>query len=438
MHGVLAGLQNALVGGRKGLLLAVGVAALTATTVFAQPGGGGGRGGGGGGMRGMMGDFFSSPVATREIDIFAEIAGLSTEQKEDAKALLEGTQAEFRTKSDKIQKEMDKVREKFQESRDPAVWTEMRESMQTFRKEREAIEEQFFADFKMILTNEQAERWPRIERAHRRARTLSRGMISGERADLIQIMNSSKFAAEVQAEVLPVLAEYEEALDRELIARNKAYDEAAEAFGNFNPGGGGGGGMERMQEIFTKGREASIRVREVNKKYARQIGDVLPETDRPAFEEAVKRASYPEVYRTTTASRELAAAEQFNDLDDTQKQGISALKETYQRSLNSVNDKLAAEITKREESFDPRQMMRGRGGAGGGGGGRGGQGGGDDATGELRRERRTLDESTAASLRKILSEEQVKRLPEDEDDDGGERRGGDRGGQRRGGTNQQI
>jgi hypothetical protein len=438
MHGVLAGLQNALMGGRKGLLLTVGVAALTATTVFAQPGGGGGgRGGpgGGGGMRGMMGDFFSSPVATRELDTFAEIAGLSTEQKEDTKALLEGMQAEFRTKSDKIQKDMDKVREKFEESRDPAVWTEMRESMQTFRKERDAIEQQFFTDFKMILTNEQAERWPRIERAHRRSRTLSRGMVSGERADLIQIMNSSKFAPEVQAEVMPVLAEYEEALDRELIARNKAYDEAANAFQQGNPGQG----FERMQEVMTKGRDASIRVRDVNRKYARQIMDVLPEADRASFDDSVKRASYPEVYRATQTSREIAAAVDFKDLDDTQKQGITALKETYERSLNTVNDKLAAEITKREENFEPRRTMRN-----GGGGGWGD----DEATRALRGERRQLDEATNASLRKILNEEQIKRLPEEEENDdrggrggrggGGGGGGGDRGGQRRGGTNQQI
>lgn len=416
------------------LALAVAVVALAAGSVLAQPGGGGGRGGGGGGgggMRGMMGDMFSAPVATREIDVFAGVAGLTTEQKEAAKALLEGYQAQFRTKSDKVQKEMDKVRAKFEESRDPAVWTEMRGTMTTFRAERKTMEEQFFADFKAILTTEQAERWPLIERAHRRSRTLGRGMISGERVDLVQIMESSKFPLEVQATVLPVMGEYEEALDRELVLRNKAYDEVADAFQQGNPGEG----FAKAQELFQKGRDASIRVREVNRKYARTIADMLPEDSKPAFDEAVKRASYPEVYRPTLTSQQIAAAEQFTDLEAAQKDSLMSLKDSYARSMAAVNDKLAAAITEREEKWDPRQM--GRGGRGGGqGGGQGGRGNGqDDPAATLRRERRDLDESTAASLKKILNATQAERLPTEEDGANDRR---NRGGQRRGNTDQQI
>lgn len=426
--------------------LAVAVVTLAGSSAMAQPGGGGGgggrgQGGPGGGMRGMMGDMFSSPVATREVDLFASVAGLTSEQKDNAKTLLEGYQAQFRTKSDKMQKEMDKVRAKFEESRDPAVWTEMRGSMATFRTERAAIEEQFFTDFKALLTPEQVERWPLIERAHRRSRTMSRGMMSGERVDLVQIMESSKFPVEVQASVLPVISEYEEALDRELIIRNKAYDEVAAAFQQANPGDG----FAKAQDLMQKGREASMHVRDLNKKYARMISDLLPAESKPAFESAVKQASYPDVYRPSLTNQQLTAAEQFTDLDASQKESLASLKESYSRSLAAVNEKLETAITDREEKWDPRQMGRGgRGGPGGNGGGGGNRGQGgrgnnnnndNDPVGDLRKERRTLDETTAASLKKILSETQFQRLPDEEE--GGDRRGG-RGGQRRGNTDQQI
>ncbi len=443
MHSALTGLAGVLRSGRSAMLLSVGLAiSLTATTVFAQPGGGrGGPGGGGGGMRGMMGDMFSAPVAPKEIDLFTQVAGLTTEQKEAAKTLLEGYQAQFRAKSEKIQKEMDKVRQKAQESRDPAAWEGMRATMTTFRAERKEMEDQFFSDFKALLTPEQTERWPLIERAHRRSRTLGRGMISGERVDLLQIMESSKFPVEVQATVIPVLGEYEEALDRELILRNKAYDEVADAFSKAT----GADGFAKAQEFIQKGREASIRVREVNKRYARQVADMLPADSRPAFEDAVKRASYPEVYRPSLTAQQIAAVEQFTDLDAAQKDSLQALKDNYKRSLSTVNEKLAAAITEREEKWDPRQMGRGGrpGGGGNNGGGRGNGGGNggnnDDPAGALRRERRDLDDSTAASLKKILTPAQAERLPqEDENAPDDRRRGGNGGGQRRGNTDQQI
>ncbi|GMV27494.1 MAG: hypothetical protein AMXMBFR58_35250 [Phycisphaerae bacterium] len=399
-------------------VIAVGIVTIATGSALAQPGGGRG----GGGMRGPMGDMFSAPVTTREIEVFTQVAGLTTDQKEAAATILEGYQEQFRAKATKVQREMEKVRDKFQESRDPAVWQEMRGTMQDFRAERKAIEEQFFADFKAILTPEQVERWPAIERAHRRSRTVSRGMMSGERVDLVTIIESSKFPVEVQASVIPVLGEYEEALDRELIARNKAYDDVADAFSQ----GGGPEGFARAGDLMTKGREASIRVREVNRKYARQLADMLPDDYKATFDEAVKRASYPEVYRTTLTSQQIAAAEKFEDLDQAQKDSLESLKQSYSRSLAAVNERLAAAITEREEAFDPRQM-----------GNRFGRGRDEnDAASVLRRERRELDESTAESLKKLLNAQQVERLPQEEEGrEGGDRR---RGGQRRGGTQQEI
>lgn len=399
-------------------VIAVGIVTIATGSALAQPGGGRG----GGGMRGPMGDMFSAPVTTREIEVFTQVAGLTTDQKEAAATILEAYQEQFRAKATKVQREMEKVRDKFQESRDPAVWQEMRGTMQDFRAERKAIEEQFFADFKAILTPEQVERWPAIERAHRRSRTVSRGMMSGERVDLVTIIESSKFPVEVQASVIPVLGEYEEALDRELIARNKAYDDVADAFSQ----GGGPEGFARAGDLMTKGREASIRVREVNRKYARQLADMLPDDYKATFDEAVKRASYPEVYRTTLTSQQIAAAEKFEDLDQAQKDSLESLKQSYSRSLAAVNERLAAAITEREEAFDPRQM-----------GNRFGRGRDEnDAASVLRRERRELDESTAESLKKLLNAQQVERLPQEEEGrEGGDRR---RGGQRRGGTQQEI
>ena len=193
-----------------------------------------------------------------------------------------------------------------------------------------------------------------------------------------------------------------------LIARNEAYDDGIERAGELMRAGD----MDALQALMDKGREASDRVREVNRRYARQIEPMLPEGARPGFGEAVNRASFPEVYRPTHARRVLDAAVALDGLDENQAASVRAIAEGYARDLAAANREMAAAIEEREKTMDARQLMRG-----GRGRGRG------DGMEALYEARRALEESTLESLRKVLTEEQFAKMPER-----GERREGPEGG----------
>lgn len=374
---------------------------LVAGDALAQPGGGGGRGGGmGGGMGGFMGgrEPFEPPVNSADLEKYAAILNLTPEQKEAARALLDAAMAEFQPAAKAARDKVEELRAEFRETRDPSVWQGMGEIMREYRTARNSVERTFMSDIQVLLSDEQAARWPTVERTHRRDRTIGRGLMSGERVDLIAIVDGMGLSEGEKSALAPVLDQYAADLDRELIKRNEVYDEGEQR------------GMEIWQDpeareaMFNKGREASKRVRDVNERYARQLEGLLPDGKRAAFVERVKRESFPTVYRETYAHRVLAAAEKFTDLDDAQRASLAALRESFARDLAASNAKMEAAIREREDTADVGQMFFQRGGG---------------PMQELRESRRSLERSTVQRVRDLLSEDQRARLPERGDDEEG-------------------
>jgi len=338
-------------------------------------------------------------ITTRQMEKYSGMLGLSPEQKEAADALFEGYAEQARNLQEQVRTKMEAVREEFRDTQDPTVFTKMRESMTEARDARKKLDEGFANDVKAVLTPEQTEKWPAVERAQRRELTLRRGFLSGERVDLVEL-TQEEVPEEARAAVAPVIEQYEVDMDRELVRRNEAYEKGFEKLGEMRQGGD----MEGAQAVIEQGREAGARVRDLNRRYARQIAGMLPDEAKSQFELAFKRGSFPEVYRPSQASRQMAAATAFEDLTDTQKDGVASLNTAYQRSAEALNEKLAGVIEENEMKVTLETMFR-----------RGEQ---EGPLADLRRERRDLDRTTTESLRKLLTPEQQERLPNPE-------RGGD-------------
>ncbi len=431
--------------GWRGVVVGLAAVLVGSGAALAQGGGGGGRGGDGGrGFMGGMGggDAFSPSVDSREMGRYGDILGLTADQRNLVRELFDGYQQEFRARAQEARDKLDAMREQMREERNPEAFGEIRRLTEDFRKARTQMEQTFFSDVQLVLTPEQAALWPKVERTRRREQSMAgRGAggfgqvsLSGERVDLIRLIAEEKLAPEVLAAVDPTLQTYEEELDKALIERNRLTEESATQIGELMAGGGMEQAGDKLQAIVQRVRDAAIRVRDLNRRYARQIEDLLPEAERGRFAAAVQQASFPQIYRTSNSSRQISAALGFSDLTEEQKTGIAALNESYTRDIAALNDKMAQAQEQSELSFDVRQMMRGR---------RGGPGGGQDQADrprdplqEMRQQRRDLDRATQESLRQILTPAQADRLPEPEqnqDGPGGRfQREGDAPPQRRG------
>lgn len=428
--GLRAGLRRAGVAlvAACGLALAVSPVLMGTSAAQAQPGEGRrGMGGGPGGMMGGMMGGNNPPISQRQAERYYEMLGLTAEQKEAAATLFDAYQDAARAVQEGVREKMDDIRAEFQETRDPSVWQGMRDIMRKSRDERTKLDEGFFEDLKVVLTPEQASGIERVERAHRRESGARQGLMSGERVDLVAMVDEPDVKTALgdgRAKLSEMLTAYEDELDRALKQRDDVRAEIAESFQEIRQSGD----PEKMNEMIEKGREASVRVRDINRKYARQMMDSLEGDARVAFERRFREQSFPEVYRPTRAARAIDGALGLNDLTPEQKTQVEELKASYARAMEPLNEKLAKATEENEETMTAEGMMRMFGG-----------GPQEGPLADARRERREQMNDTVEKLRKILTPEQVERLPSG-NDEGGPGGGGDgerprrpRGGGQRGG-----
>lgn len=410
------------------------------TLAFAPPaqaqmrmmmGPGGGRGG------------LDASITTDDIESMSATLKFAKDQREAVDILFQGYQDAHAALAKDVREKMEAIRDEVRETQDFSLFRKMGDHMATFRDESLKLEKSFFDDVKTVLTPEQSGNWPVFERERRRVKTLPNGLMSGERVDVVKLVGDLKLSEEQMKPIAPVIEQYRLDLDRALESRNRVTDKAQEQartlFQNFNPTAPGGGmDMDAINKMWDEARKESMKVREVNQRYARQVEGLLPEDRRGEFDDAVRRASFPTVYRSTHGQRVVDAAVGMGELDADQAAAVKQLRESYVRELATLNRQMETHWSKREETLQPGDMFGFMGGGGGGGAGRRGGGGGGGGGGwnfsgpydtpeinDIREKKRELDRETVEKVKALLTPEQAAKLPQRGDDEGagaGERR----------------
>ena len=392
-------------------LAIVACALLCVQPVMAQPGMGMG------GMRGVR----EPAVSSKDLERFSELLKLTPDQLDGAQDLLDGLQSEHATIVGEMRDRMDAAREEARENNDPTVFREMMGMMDDYRGRLTKLETSFFDDLKLLLNEDQIALWPALERMHRRDKTINQGgVVSGETVDLLKITKQVlPEGAPTPADVAPVLEQYEIELDKALVERNAVYESSMrkgmELWTNQD--------FDGIQKLFDEARDSAVRVRDLNRRFARQIEPLMPEELRAKFTNAFQEASFPRVYGVSYTQKAFSAVDSMTDLDSTQKEQIAEIKAGYERQVASLNEKWAKAIEESEMTRSPMQMF-GMGGRGGGGG-RGGDRGDGDGAREAREARREFDNATVEKINSLLTEDQKKKLPEREPERDWRRRGGD-------------
>jgi flagellar biosynthesis/type III secretory pathway chaperone len=361
------------------------------------------------GMFRTSADSFSPAVSSRDLDRYGGLLGLDVAQKEAAKSLLEAYRTEFDTIAKDTREKTRAIRDEFADSHDVSVMEQMGPIMEKFTKRSKELEGTLLDDLRALLSEPQAARWPKLERTRRREKTIGRGTLSGESVDLVKVVEDLELTPEARQALVEPLEQYEAEIDRTLIERNKVVEEQMSQFA-APPGAGGRGAvsidMDKLQEYMKKVREAGEKVRDVNVRYTRVIEPQLPQDKVKQFQLAVKKQSFPQVFRTSRAQRSLEAAMKFEDLDQRQKEAVASLLETYQRDASTLNNKWADALVEEEKSGAGPMSL--------GGGGTVMIMGDNENNGpvaEAKTARRDLDKKALDGLDALLTDAQKERLP---------------------------
>jgi hypothetical protein len=365
--------------------------ALAQEMMFAGPGGG---------MGGMGGAEQEPPFNTKMLARYADMLGMDEAQREAATALLEGMQAEHQAIGKKMREKMDEVRAEFQESRDPSVFTnKVPGAMRELGMARGKLEQGFVSDLKSLLTTDQEAKWPIVARSIRRERTMSQSRLAGEGVDIIRLVEDMKLPAEVESKIRPMLEQYEVDLDRPLAERNDLQTQAR----NVGPGD-----QEALEKIRDQAREARVRIKEINERYARQIQPELPSDLAGKFRSEFEKRAFPEIYDNTHTADSARAALAFEDLSAEQKATIQSIRESYERDAARLNEQWARSLEewqKSPEGYRASLMPNVRMISGGDGAQP------SDPTAEPRQARLDLDKKAFEQIKGVLTDSQRERLP---------------------------
>jgi hypothetical protein len=370
------------------LIAGAGAAQNVSLTTTSQIGGGGG----------------AAPIAERHVDRYAEVLGLTADQRDVADDLFATFTREYTAARVEHDEQMGDLRAEAQESGDFELFvTEMPRVSRRFNQEVDRLRDRFFDDLRLLLTADQDARWGDLERTRRRVETIGEGTLSGESVDLVSLIDDLEPPAAIRADLAPTLDRYEADLDRALQKRNELREERSEG---MEPGRLD---IEAMEETMRDVREASAEVRDVNQRYARRVSGMLPTELAERFDRMVRRASFPTVYRETYTSRVLGTALEFDDLESDQRNELERLMDEYRRRLDDANDRWAEAIAANEENQrsailtgpggEPVTLMIGEE---------------SEELEDVRKARRDLNRDMLSRVRGLLSPEQRSRLPERE------------------------
>ena len=411
---------------RRAALCAAAIILAAGSTVFGQQRqrGGGGFGFGGGQQQ---------AISSADIERYSQMLDLTGEQRDVVDLLFANYEEEYEASMRALRDEMQSMRE------GGGGFEGMRERMSELTQSRRKLQEAMLGDIRSILNAAQEPAWPRVERAVRRTQGLRQGTLSGERVDIVRVVDDLELDAAGINRIDSILIEYEMAIDSAIARRDKEREGLRDrARDSGDP-----------QAAFEQMRAASERVRDVNRRFARQIESSLEGDSGARFAQSFQRASYPQVYGRGRGQRALEATLGFEDLTPEQRSAIESIKADHTLDTSALNEKHVAVIDEAERSGTLGNRRRGRDAAGdpgrrGGGGdrearqgrrpgqgegdrpGQGrrpGQGEGDRPSrgfggrdsgpgAEIAQQKRELDTKTLQRVRDILNESQAGRLDE--------------------------
>ncbi len=289
---------------------------------------------------------------------------------------------------------------------------EMEAATKSFRRAKSQLRDEFVMEAQSTLTKPQVDRWPALDRALLRERSLPKGRLSGERTNLFKVMKGLDLPM-TDGKVAAQLDSYDLELDAALRQRNDAIAEADEKLDKAMQEKA----FDRALTILDRASAARVAVRSVNERNAQAVKELLPAGSATAFQTAVLKNAYPQIYRQTFADKTFAAAAKMEGLDAGTRARIAELEQAYRVERTEMDATIRRTIDKSQPD-EPRRpveqmkaMMSGPRPAEPAEPGMIHIGDDKDPVREAMGKRRELDERYAKSVASLLTPEQQESLP---------------------------
>jgi hypothetical protein len=274
------------------------------------------------------------------------------------------------------------------------------------KKTKARLRDVFVAQVQGQLSSDQIDRWPRLERALVRHKTLDQGRLDGERTDLIKLVKGLDLDELERETIAATLDEYELALHAALVQRNAVVDAANAKVDEAIRAGD----VDDALEIVDRAAKTRVAVREVNRTYADLLAAKLGSPLAEMLKAKTLKVFHPRIYKRTLAQKAFGQARALDGLDDEMIAGIDELEEAYDSELASINEQLRQTVLTHQPR-EPRRALERLKDAMGGEEVTLSWSPGDDPVRKAYRDRAEFDERYMTQLYGMLAPEQVSLLP---------------------------
>lgn len=262
-----------------------------------------------------------------DINSINRVLGFTEDQRAVILEVYEAHLRKFTSELNELLIDLEDARDEAIAINHPGPLSAARAKVQKWNDRSKEIDEQFLADLRLLLTQDQEALWPRVERELRRIRLTPKGVFTGESSDLVRLLDTVHPEWNEQPNLKSTIDAYITAIDAALTERERVRESATDSI----VWGGDQAQRDRMKQAYEDIRRARIRVRSINEEHLRRLIAVLPPGSAERLELAFYENAIGPARATTPLDRRIRAVGGLPDL--TPRQASAA-----QTAINKLDD----------------------------------------------------------------------------------------------------
>lgn len=294
---------------------------------------------------------FRPRVTRREIEVMGRILKLRPDERSSVVALFEAHDAEVRAEGGAIRRACRDLSEEAELTQRQTVMEGISKKVADWEKRREELEKQFLADLTSMLTKEQNERWPTVERELRRPRLMDGAWMSGEGIDVVALVADTISESDHPPEIDELLERYASEVDPALVERErfvKAHDPEMADLVKSDP--------QKALSYRKDSVRNRVRIREINERWAKQIASRLAPDPGRRLLDAFERRCITWWNHETPMEMTLKAARSLDNLSADARKTIGEIEREYRDQAVELTRRTVTAYQKYEQDRVPESI----------------------------------------------------------------------------------
>lgn len=268
---------------------------------------------------------FQPDFLSRDMVVFADVLELDDSQQAVLESLLTDYADSFKLGTEGLKDNMKAMKDQIIAAGDQGAMAVILGPINAWTAEKRKLHDRFVENVQAILSDEQVARWPKLERAMRREKELPRGVLSGEKLDLVVIARASEVPPEVMKASASEITAYEVAIDGALAERARQMAESQERIKAALASNDQTAGLREIERIVAK----RVVLRDLQEQYITALATAFGSQYGTAFRDRALREAFPSVYRPSSMIPYFAAARELPGLSPEQTAQLNALETEY-------------------------------------------------------------------------------------------------------------